>query len=344
MRKYSIVLILAIAFASCKTQQLYLNVVEPAPVTVPSYIKSVGVINRSMPTDETKAIDVLDKVLSLEGANLDKEGAQESIKGLSDELMNNSRFTEVKTLNDVDFRTTKLALFPSPLSWDIVEQICKEKGTDALFSLEKFDTDTHVSYSNRKVDIKTPLGTIPGLEHRADMETIVKTGWRIYDPAAKAILDEYIYQESIVFSGKGINPLLAASALIGRKDAVNQVSNKAGHGYAFRIIPFQLRVMRDYYVKGTDNFKIARRKAQMGKWDDAGLLWEKETTNSKMKIAGRACYNMAIINEINGDLDAALTWAQKSYEDYNDKLAIRYVRILENRRYKNEVLKEQEEK
>jgi hypothetical protein len=63
-----------------------------------------------------------------------------------------------------------------------------------------------------------------------------------------------------------------------------------------------------------------------------------------MKIAGRACYNMAIINEINGDLDAALQWAQKSYEDYNDKLGIRYVRILENRKYKNDVVKMQEEK
>lgn len=344
MKKYSIVLILAIVFASCKTQQLYLNVVEPAPVTVPSYIKSVGVINRSMSTDETKAIDVIDKVLSLEGANLDKDGAQESIKGLSDELLNNSRFTEVKTLNDIDFRTPKLEMFPSPLTWEIVDQVCKETGTDALFSLEKFDTDTHINYSNRKVDIKTPLGAIPGIEHQADMETIVKTGWRIYDPSSKVILDEYIYHESIVFSGRGINPLLAAAALIGRKNAVNQVSNKAGHGYALRIIPFQIRVSRDYYVKGTDNFKIARRKAQMGKWDDAGKLWEKETANSSMKIAGRACYNMAIINEINGDLDSALKWAQKSYEDYNDKLGIRYVRILENRKYKNDVLKMQEEK
>jgi hypothetical protein len=71
---------------------------------------------------------------------------------------------------------------------------------------------------------------------------------------------------------------------------------------------------------------------------------EKETSNPKMKVAGRACYNMAIIREVNGDLNAALGWAQKSYEDYNDKLAIRYTRILENRRYKNDVLKMQEGK
>jgi hypothetical protein len=344
MKKYIIILLVSGFLLSCKTNQLYLNVVEPAPVTLPDYIKKVGVIDRTKPTDETKSIDAIDKVLSLEGKDLDKDGALESIRGLSDELMNNNRFTEVKTLSDIDFRTSKLAAFPSPLSWEIVAQVCSETGTDALFSLEKYDTDTKVNYSTRKVDIKTPLGTVPGLEHQADMSTLVKTGWRIYDPAGKMILDEYIYQESVNFSGRGINPLLAAGALLGRKDAVNKVSNKAGHGYAFRIIPFQVRVMRDYYVKGTNNFKIAMRKARVGKWDEAGDLWMKETENPKSKVASRATYNMAIINEINGDLDAALKWAQKSYEDYNNKLALRYVHILENRQYKSNVLKMQGEK
>jgi len=327
---------------SCKTNELYLNVIEPAPVTIPSTVKNVGVINRSIPTEETKSIDDIDKVLTLEGVNLDKDGAQVCIRGLADELLNNNRFTEVKALTDIDFRTSSLTPFPAPLSWSIVKQICQETGTDALFSLEKFDTDTRVTYSSQKVDVKTIIGTIPGIEHQVDVETIVKTGWRIYDPSSMSVLDEYTYEESIVSSGRGINPLNAAAALTGRKEAVNEVSNKAGHGYAFRIIPYTLRVKRDYYVKGTDNFKIAKRKAQMDKWNEAGELWEKETKNSSMKIAGRAAYNMAIISEINGDLDSALNWAQKSYEDYNNKLAPDYVRILNNRLYKKEVLKEQE--
>jgi len=344
MKKLLIIVLAMLSFISCKTQQLYLNVIEPAPVTLPASIKSVGVINRSIPTDETKPLDVMDKVLSLEGVNLDKDGALESVRGLSDELLVNSRFNEVKTLNDIDFRTSALTDFPTPLTWEIIEKICRETKTDALFSLEKFDTDTHLNYSNRKVDIKTPLGNIPGIEHQANMETIVKTGWRIYDPASKLILDEFLFNQSVVFTGRGINPLIAASALVGRKDAVNQVSNKAGHGYAMRIIPYRIRVIRDYYVKGTNNFKIARRKAQVGKWDEAGLLWEKETANSSTRIAGRACYNMAIINEINGDLESALKWAQRSYEDSNNKLALRYVRIIQNRLYKSGILKMQEEK
>jgi hypothetical protein len=342
MRKYTVFMMAILLLASCKTQQLYLTVVEPAPVTIPSDIKSVGVINRSIPTDESKPLEALDKILTLEGVNLDKDGAMESVRGLKDELSVNSRFNEVKNLEQIDFRTPALTGFPVALTWEIVDKICKESGTDALFSLEKFDTDTRFNYSTAKVDMKTPLGVVPGLEHRIDMETFVKTGWRIYYPASRVILDEYFENESLRFTGRGINPLVAASALVGRKEAVNQVSNQAGHRYAMRIIPFRTRVVRDYYVKGTNNFKIAKRKAQIGKWDEAGLLWEKETTNSKIKIAGRAYYNMAIINEINGDLDSAIKWAQKSYEDTNNKQALQYVRILQNRKYKNAVLENQQ--
>jgi hypothetical protein len=341
MKKFTLVLLVLPLLVSCKTNQLFLNVVEPAPVTVPSYVKIVGVINRSMPTEETKVFDAIEKVFTLESVDLDKDGAFEAIRGLSDALMNNNRFTEVKTLNNIDFRTSRLENFPTPLSWEIVSQICKETSTDALFSLEKFDTDTHVSYAANSVEISTPLGSIPGIEHQADMQTLVKTGWRIYDPGSKSILDEYVYEESVNKSGRGINPLVAARALTGRKDAVREVSNKAGQGYAFRILPYKINVTRDYFVKGSNNFKIAQRKAQMGLWDEAGELWKKETGNSSSKVAGRAAYNMAIISEINGDIDAALGWAQKAWGDYGNKLARDYVRILQNRKYKNNVLREQ---
>lgn len=343
MNKLIPIIIVATVLVSCKTNQLYLNVLEPAPVTLSQDIKNVGVINRSMPTDETKVIDILDKILTLEGVNLDKDGAEQAILGLTDELNNNKRFNEVKNLSDIDFRTPKLGIFPVPLSWEIVDKICKETGTDALFALETFDTDSRFDYSKDNIKIKTPLGlTVPGIEHHIKMETIVKSGWRIYDPADRVIADEFNHYQSIVFNGSGINPVAAAAGLIGRKEAVREVSNKAGHEYALRIIPFTLRVMRDYFVKGSNNFKIAKRKAQLGKWDEAGVLWEKETTNPKMKVAGRACYNMAIINEINGDVDKALQWAQKAYEDYNIKLAQRYSYILQNRRVKNEILNQQQ--
>jgi hypothetical protein len=123
---------------------------------------------------------------------------------------------------------------------------------------------------------------------------------------------------------------------------VKEVGNTAGHAYAFRIIPLWTRVSRDYFVRGSNNFKIAKRKAQTGNWDEAAKLWKQETTNPKSKVAGRACYNMAIISEINGDLDMAIKWAQQSYENYNTHLGLTYVNILRNRQANDALASDQQ--
>jgi hypothetical protein len=344
MKKYLLLPLIAASVISCATQELYLNVTQPAPVTIAPEIKIVGIIDRSNPTDKTKSIDKMDQLLTLEGDVLDSIGTREAIKGVTEELTENDRFNEVKLLTNLNFQTSAVGALPSPLTWAQVEDICRENGTDALFALEMYDTDTRINYSVAKTQVSTPLGDIPALEHTASMDVLVKTGWRIYSPADRTVLDEFIVPESVNFTGRGINPVVAVSALMNREAAVKEVSNRAGHIYALRLIPYRLRATRDYFVKGTDNFKIAKRKAQLGQWDEAALLWEKETGNPDPKVAGRAHYNIAIINEINGDLDKAVAWAQKSYSDYGIRQGFDYVRILENRQYNAELLEYQEQR
>ena len=336
------ILFIGIIFCSCSSTNLvFISVQQPAPVTLPPNAHTVAVVNRTQASEQTKVIDVVDKVFSMEGSKLDKDAAAVSITGLSDELLKNNRFTEIKPVSTV-LRTNTPNQFPAPLSWETVDKICGENNTDLLFALELFDTDSKISYSVNKVTLHTPLGNVPGLEHQANMLTIVKTGWRIYDPAGRNILDEFVYTDRLNTGGRGINPMAAAAALIDRKQAVNQAGNDAGHGYAWRIIPTWIRVSREYFVKGSDNFTIAKRKAQTGNWDGAAELWQRETTNPSRKIAGRACYNMAIINEINGNLDKAIQWAQKAYENYGTRLGLSYVHMLENRKLNNAVLQEQQ--
>jgi len=227
------------------------------------------------------------------------------------------------------------------MQWDSVEKICRESNTDALFSLELFDTESKLNYSASPAQVNLGVTSLPAIAHQVNMATSVKTGWRIYDPSTRIILDEYIIGEDISASGSGINPAVAASSLIGRKEAVTDVGIKAGEAYAARILPYWIRVSRDYFVGGDENFKAAKRKAQSGNWDGAAQIWLEETKSPDGKLAGRACYNMAIISEINGDLDGAIQWSQKSYENYNIRLALNYLNILRYRQRQNELLKSQ---
>ncbi|HEX3767256.1 MAG TPA: DUF6340 family protein [Puia sp.] len=333
-------LIILSCYSCSSTNLMSLSVLKPAPVSIPANIKTVALVNRSKAATESQTLDAIHKALSLESNDLQQAGANGSMRGLKDELMKNTRFTEVKPLN-MDLRSFGAGIFPTPMQWDSVEKICRESNTDALFSLELFDTESKLNYSASPTQVNLGVTSLPAIAHQVNMATSVKTGWRIYDPSTRTILDEYILGEDISASGSGINPAVAASSLIGRKEAVTDVGIKAGEAYADRILPYWIRVSRDYFVSGNDNFVMAKRKAQAGNWDGAAELWLQETKSADGKLAGRACYNMAIISEINGDLDGAIQWAQKSYENYNIRLALHYLNILKNRQRQNELLKSQ---
>lgn len=333
--------IVLVCYSCSSTSLMSLSVTKPAPVSIPPNIKTVAIVNRTQASNETKTLDVIHKVVSLETNELQAAGAQASIQGLSDELMKNTRFTQIKPLNGMDLRSYGAGVFPTPLLWDSVDRICRESNTDALFALELFDTESKLNYAGGPASVNLAGGALPAIGHLMNISTNVKTGWRIYDPSTRTILDEYIIGRDLSSSGAGINPAVAASALIGRKEAVKEVGIEAGQAYASRILPYWIRVSRDYFVGGDQNFKTAQRMAQSGNWDGAAQIWLEETKSTKWKLAGRACYNMAIIAEINGDLDGAIQWAQKSYETYNIRLALSYVNILRYRKQQNDLLKSQ---
>ncbi|HRQ51528.1 MAG TPA: DUF6340 family protein, partial [Agriterribacter sp.] len=113
-------ILISVSLSSCASTELVrLSVLEPAPVTLPGYIKNIGVINRSEVAEQNKVVDAVDKIFSLEGRDLDKEGAQASIAGLENELIKNNRFTGVRTIDDAALKSPVPGVFPSPLTWEV---------------------------------------------------------------------------------------------------------------------------------------------------------------------------------------------------------------------------------
>ena len=313
---------------------------EPATVVLSPEIKRIGIINRSIPSEANKKVDQIDRILSAEGMRLDEDGAQAAIIALKNSLLDQGIADEVIILQPIEQTNTGLAIFPASLNWDAVNQLCEENDVDAIFSLSFYDTDTQIDYRATTMLLPNNLGikvAVPA--HELTLHTTIRNGWRIYDPYFKRVADEFSCQDQVVSVGKGVNPVKAYEAIAGRKEAVLQYSNNLGTAYTRRLQPSYRRISRDYYVRGSHNFVVAKRRAQTGDWSGAADLWEKEVGNSNPKIAGRAHYNMAIINEINGDFDTAIDWASKAYADYNNKPALRYINAL---KYRNSLSQELE--
>ncbi len=332
--------LLAGIFCSCSsTNYLTIPITEPAPVFIPSKITKLGIVDGSLPSAQNEKFDMIDKILSAEGKNLDRDGARASVSGLNEELKHNQKFTEVKIIENSGLKNPNMGTSPGPLSWDVVDRICRENNVDAIFVLSYYDTESKIETNT--VPVEVPLAKTTVVETEISIQTLIKMGWRIYNNLDKIISDDYNDNETVLSRGKGINPMKPAQAVLGRKDDVMKRSNEMGHDYGIRLLPYTIRVSREYYVKGSENFKVAKRRAQTGDWNGAAELWLKDVSHPTAKIAGRAAYNMAIINEINGDYEAAVDWAAKSYTDYNNKLGLRYVNILNRRIQRNEQLNRQ---
>lgn len=270
---------------SCSaTNTLTLKVTEPAPVLLNKNTTKIGIINRSIPDKKHEVLDAIDKILTVEGKELDKIGSNTVISSLREELLKNNKITSVIVLDSVASKKYGFDQFSDELSWQKINEICVKNNVDAIYELSFFDTDSNISYKNYTTEIKNNLGIkIPAVEHEVTVSTLIKSGWRIYDNNYKVISDVYSDSKVVALKGRGINPVKAFETIKTRKDAVLSVSRDMGRIYANRILPYSIRVSRDYYVKGTTNFEIGKRRAQAGEWDSAAELWLLETNNKKSK-------------------------------------------------------------
>jgi len=334
----------ALLGVSCSTSNLTLPVTEPAVVPIPSEVRNIGILNRSIPsTKEATTIDDIDKILSAEGRNLDRNGASAAIEGLTGRMrLEDGRFDQISVVDDSELQNNGGPIYPSELNSSEIDRIFMNNEFDLLVVLSYYDTDSRIEYDIVPVKVNIPVaGEIDAVEQQATITTLIKLGWRVYEPYNAMIIDEFIQGTEQVSSGRGINPMIAYNAIKGRDEGVRQSSLNMGRLYGNRFFTYRRRVSREYYAKGSESFKIAKRRAETGDWDGAAEMWASEINNRKRKIAGRAHYNMAISSEINGDLDAAIDWASKAYSDYNDKNALRYVRILRSRKLQREELESQ---
>ncbi len=326
------ILLITISFLSCKTKSISVKVLKPAEIFVPANIQTLAVANRSLPAkgNGNQFHNVVEGILSGEGLFVDREASGRTINGLADGLQNSPRFS-ITVPDGLNLRGTGASDFPPPLNWSEVEQICRNYSADALILLETFDSNTSRRFGSQQKTIKQDNKDVTYTEYNATIDIEINAGWRIYDPENHKIIDQNVYIDHKGWNRKGRTKTEASNNLPRQADAIKDAGYFAGKRYAHRISPTWIWVSRHYYVKGNDDFKDAKFKADAKRWEDAAAIWKQYVNDPDMKIAGRACYNMAFVSEILGSFDVALDWAQKAYGDYHLKDARGYINILQKR-------------
>ncbi len=332
MKKVVKTLVLLAAFMLLTSfARVTLTLVRPAELTIPQHIQTLIVIDRTLPADEKK--NKREEILTGEAFHQDQQAVEQSMEGVIRTVMNTPRFQIVRTTEKFQGSTTG-TLFPEPLSWEIIDQLCQKYGADAVISIESFDSDYIITAGGKILPQRDNPGRLLPVGVSIGGVATVNIGFRLYDPATRSIDDEFKFSHKMNFGGQMNSVTDVANGILAKTDAINQVSYVAGQIYGERICPSYYRVTRYFYDKPKRNKKLREgvRKSEVADWNGAIESWKEALqVAKKRKHKGRLCLNIAVGYEVLGDMDQALDWASKSYTDYREKLADDYVRALRQR-------------
>jgi hypothetical protein len=342
---FAFILISTLSFQSCRTMGgVRAPVYMPPIVDVPDHIQEVAVINRTQPKDNKgkQTLNTIEGILTGEGLFEDREGAKACMAGAATHL-NMDTFVNAQVMDTLMIPGMGSGVMAAPLDWALVDTICGKYGKDALLVLEVFDTDQDGSVTSQAVgEIATTI--ITGGQHKpriprssGNQRVRVKMAWRLYDAKTHQILDQVRMEDWFRVFGNSGNPIYDLGEFA-KRDAIQQTAFVAGRSYCTRLFPSWVRIYREYFRRKGTEMKTARRMVEVNDWEGAYDVWMNLAERSpKRKVKGRACYNIAVFHEINGRLDQAIQWAQRSYTQHNIRRARDYVRIL-NRRKEMEMI------
>ena len=326
--------------SSCTTSSVLVNVQRPADITISQDIQNVVVVNRSRPSKDNLAGNIIEGLISGEGIGSDRKGAEYCVDGLAKMLNSSERFT-LKNVGGIELKGTGTSSFSIPLAWNEVRSICGSYDGDALLVLETFDSDSRTIVGAPVARTRKVKGIkVKELRYPATLIMNVESGWRIYDVNKELIIDENKFTEIKEFTAWGSSPEIAQLNLPSKRIAIKQSGIYAGEQYGFRISPIWVKVNRTYYIGKHEELKNARQYIKSGDWDTAIEIWMPLTDDEDVKLAGRSAFNMALASEIKGSLNAAIDWAKKA-QKLGEKKAYNYINVLNRRKMDQEKLKQQ---
>jgi hypothetical protein len=154
-------------------------------------------------------------------------------------------------------------------------------------------------------------------------------------------VDEYRMFQTVNFGAEGNTEALAITNLPQGEAVTREIGRVTGDLYSQRISPTWLWVSRMYYKKGNDNLKLGRQQVKFNDWKGAEEYWTRALDDPKVKNQGRAMYNLALASEMNGELEVASEKAKEAGTKYQNRKALEYRYILEQRIRDQERLEEQ---
>jgi len=336
LARIPLLFLLVALFSQCNVRSVSINTLRPAAITFPPYVNTLLLVDRTK--YEHRRDEIIHDIFSGGVPGEDRAALQAAMSSLNSTLQLSPRF-KILMATEVLRGNSLTNAFPDPLRWDEVQRLCQEYNCEAIVSFEIFGSNFEVTTGDRKVkkSEKNDKGVMVEREEKeyyARGEGSVRMGIRLYDPKGMTIIDQQLFTQRNNWEGRGNNEREAYEHLIQKSDATRNVASKAASDYAYKIAPMPVQLSRQFYSKSkkVPQMEQGTKQTAVNDWNGAINTWQSALTNTTPpKQAGQLCVNIAVAYEVLGDLESAKKWASRAYVEYNNKNALNYKNMLDNR-------------
>ncbi|MCG8410530.1 MAG: DUF6340 family protein [Bacteroidales bacterium] len=220
------------------------------------------------------------------------------------------------------------------ISWDYLGKLAKNTQADIFVVLDSLSIDVNTeSFADLESD------PVVYFKYR---ELNVAIHWSMFSLKTRKRLDSYLYSDNFYWESSAYSKEKAGNQLPSLEKSVREISFFAAFDYGKRIFPNWQKETRFYFVTGNKDFtQAAKLVTDNEDWKQASVLWKKHINHIDREISSRACFNLALANEMQGNFAKALDWAMKSDKIKSKTKTRLYISILKQRNINTRKLKQQ---
>jgi hypothetical protein len=182
-------------------------------------------------------------------------------------------------------------------------------GIDACIFLEPFQFDD--IYSEKKSDWSVDfISNFPEFAESSELERIsADIIWVTY--FKDDTLQYRYHQYDGLYYGNSVYPDFFGSQE-NHKLLVENSAAYFGKAFGSKLIPSWTKIERGYCHSKNREMLKAEEFCKTGEWLKAAEIYKRQTKSKNKDISTKAKYNMALVCEMEGNIDAAIDWIARS--------------------------------
>jgi tetratricopeptide (TPR) repeat protein len=325
-----VLFLLMVSSASAHLKKFTVEIPHRPTIALSDSIQSLVLLNRSLTPEFENFIDDSLQVsfyrsnFHIDRVLLDSLVADTSLIALGDRLFESDRFDVVIPLERNIVRYLPYTQTPDTLSWNYVRSMCELYDAHALLVLENLAMRVVTGYKRQRQYVYDNYYMV----HNASIDVYYRAQWRLYDPKKEEVLVQVTDVDTLFWDAERTDVNVLFFELPSVKQACIETGFYAATKFSEIIAPKWSTETRYYYVMKNSAIDQSIKHAAQGEWNLALENWVKYIDSGSRSSRSKVMLNVALAYEMLGNIDTAISWLNRSQNEYYREITNHYLKQL----------------